>query len=199
MKHIAVFDAAPYAVLVKSDSPINDVNDLIEYCKNNKASNANSGIGGAMFLQSRILADNLGIDYNEVPYNGSQPCTLAVMNGDTTFTVTSYDKAVNNDQVKIIFLLSENRLDLIPDVPTITEQGYSFPFLVMRRGIVAPVDTPDEVVQALIDAFKFALDQPSFKEYAEKNALSIDLRFGEDYKKLDDEYFDTVMKYINYL
>jgi tripartite-type tricarboxylate transporter receptor subunit TctC len=199
MKHIVVFDAAPYAVLVKADSPINNIEDLIEYSKNNNVSNANSGIGGAMFLQSRIMADTLGIEYNEVPYNGSQPCTLAVMNGDTTFTVTAYDTAVNNDQVKNIALLSDERLDIIPDVPTIVEQGYKFPFLVMRRGVVAPSETPDEVVATLVDAFKFATDQPSFKEYTETNGINVDLRFGEDYQKLDDEYFETIMKYISYL
>ena len=43
MQHIIGFDAAPYAVLVKADSPINNIADLIEYCNNNNASNANSG------------------------------------------------------------------------------------------------------------------------------------------------------------
>ena len=86
-------------------------------------------IGGAMFLQSRIMADTLGIDYNEVPYNGSAPCVLAVMNGDTTFTVTAFDLAVSNDQIKNIALLAEDRLNIVPDVQTIVEQGYTFPFL----------------------------------------------------------------------
>ncbi len=199
MQHIAVFDAAPYAVLVKADSPINNIADLIEYCKTNTASNANSGIGGAMFLQSRIMADTLGIDYNEVPYNGSSPCTLAVMNGDVTFTVTAYDTAVNNDKVKNIALLATDRLDIIPDVPTIVEQGYTFPFLVMRRGVVAPPETPADVVQKLIEAFKSATAQDSFKDYAKTNGVNLDLRFGEDYQALDDEYFETVMKYISYL
>ncbi len=199
MQHIIVFDAAPYAVLVKADSPINSISDLIEYTKNNKASNANSGIGGAMFLQSRIMADTLGIEYNEVPYNGSQPCTLAVMNGDTTFTVTAYDTAVNNDQVKNIALLSDERLDIIPDVPTIVEQGYSFPFLVMRRGVIAPPDTPAYAVEKLIDAFKNAVEQPSFTEYTTANGINVDLRFGDEYKKLDEQYFDTIMKYVSYL
>lgn len=199
MKHIVVFDETPYAVLVRANSPINNVNDLIEFTKNNRATNANSGIGGAMFLQSRIMADALGIDYNEVPYNGSQPCTLAVMNGDVTFTVTAYDTAINNDQVKIIFVLSDKRLSILPDVPTIVEQGYEFPFLTMRRGVVAPAETPDEVANILIDAFKAALEKPSFQEYALRSGISLDIRFGDDYKVLDEEYFDTVMGFVDFL
>lgn len=199
MQHIVVFDSTPYAVLVKANSPINNAQDLIAYCNNNKASNANSGIGGAMFLQSRIMAEALGIDYNEVPYNGSQPCTLAVMNGDTTFTVTSYDTAINNDHVKVVFVLSDTRLDVLPDVPTIVEQGYSFPFLTMRRGVVAPAETPDDVVETLIDAFRVALSKPSFHDYAQRNGVSLDIRFGEEYRKLDEEYYNTVLQFVDYL
>ena len=69
----------------------------------------------------------------------------------------------------------------------------------MRRGVVAPPDTPDEAVNALIEAFKFATSQSSFKEYTDSNGINVDLRFGEDYQKLDEEYFATVQKYIDYL
>lgn len=199
MQHIVAFDAAPYAVIVKADSPINTVEDLIAYCKNNKASNANSGIGGAMYLQSRIMADALGIDYNEVPYNGSNPCTLAVMNGDVTFTVTSYDVAFNNDQVKVVCLLSDQRIDLMPEVPAITESGYNFAFMTMRRGIIAPADTPEAVVNRLIDAFKVVLADPSFAKFVETTGTSLDIRYGEDYKALDVEYFESCSEFKSFL
>lgn len=199
MKHIVSFDITPYAVLVKADSPLNDIDDLIEYCKTNKASNSNSGIGGAMYLQSRIMANALGIDYNEVPYNGTSPCTLAVMNGDVTFSVAAYDSAVNNDEVKVLCVLADERIGFLPDVPTIVEEGYSFPFMAMRRGIVAPKDTPDEIVLKLIDGFKKALSDPGFLEFAESSGVSIDLLFGDDYKKADEEYYDTAMQFIEFL
>ncbi len=199
MKHIVAFDAAPYAIIVKADSPINTIDDLIAYCKSNKASNANSGIGGAMYLQSRIMAAALGIDYNEVPYNGSNPCTLAVMNGDVTFTVTSYDVAMNNDQVKVVCLLADGRTELLPDVPSITEAGYSFPFMTMRRGVVAPAGTPDAVVERLIAAFKAALSDPSFAEFVKRSGTTLDVIYGEDYAKLDAEYYESILKFKEYL
>ena len=199
MKHIVVFDAAPYAVIVKADSPIKTVEDLIEYCNNNKASNANSGIGGAMYLQSRIMADALGIDYNEVPYNGSNPCTLAVMNGDVTFTVTSYDVAFNNDQVRVLCLLSDQRIDLMPEVPTIVESGYEFAFMTMRRGIIAPAETPDAVVDRLIEAFKVVLADPSFAKFVETTGTSLDIRYGDDYKALDEEYYESCLQFVEFL
>lgn len=199
MKHIVAWDAAPYSVIVKANSPINTVEDLIEYCKNNKASNANSGIGGAMYLQSRIMAEALGIDYDEVPYNGSAPCVTAVMSGDTTFTVTSYDAAANNPEVKVICLLSDQRISFMPDVPAITESGYSFAFMTMVRGILAPKDTPDYIVEKLIAAFKVAFESEQFKQYAEAAQLNLAFLYGEDYRKLDEQYYEDIMKFKDYL
>lgn len=199
MKHIVVFDSTPYAVIVKADSPINTIQDLIKYAQNNKASNANSGIGGAMFLQSRIMAEALGIDYSEVPYNGSQPCTLAVMNGDTTFTVTAYDVAMNNDQVKVVCILGDKRVGFLPDVATVVEQGFTFPFLTMKRGIIAPPETSDDVAAKLIEAFKVALNDPAFLEYAKTSGVSLDIAYGDNYKKIDDQYYTELMKFTKYL
>ena len=199
MAHIISIDAAPYAVIVKADSPINTVADLIAYCNENEASNANSGIGGAMFLQSRIMADALGIDYAEVPYNGGQPCTLAVMNGDVTFTVTNYDVALNNPEVKAICLLAEERVEFMPDVPTIVEEGYTFPFLTMRRGILAPPETPIEIVQKLQDAFYEAFSDPSFAEYGQRNGVIVDIIVGDDYQAMDAQVYDEMMQFSEYL
>lgn len=199
MKHIVCFDVAPYAVIVKADSKINTIDDLIEATKNGKVSNANSGVGGAMYLQSRIMAKALDIDYAEVPYNGTNPCILAVMNGDVTFSIADYSTAVNNDQIKIVCLLADERISFIPNAQTIVEQGYKFPFLTMRRGVVAPANTPDYVCDKLISAFKNALNEASFLEYAKNNGFQLDIRYGEDYKKLDKEYYEAVLSFKDYL
>ena len=199
MKHIVAFDIAPYAVIVKADSPIKTISDLIEAAKSGKISNANSGIGGAMYLQSRIMAKALGIDYAEVPYDGTNPCILAVMNGDVTFSIADYSTAVNNDQIRIVCLLSDKRISFVPDAETIVEQGYSIPFMTMRRGVVAPPNTPDDVCEKLVEAFKNALNNPKFIEYANTNGFQLDILYGDDYKAKDVEYYETALQFKDYL
>ncbi|MGN0907770.1 MAG: tripartite tricarboxylate transporter substrate-binding protein [Bullifex sp.] len=199
MKHIVAFDVAPYAVIVRNDSPIRTIDDLINAAKTGKISNANSGIGGAMYLQSRIMAKTLGIDYAEVPYDGTNPCILAVMNGDVTFSIADYSTVINNDQIRIVCLLSDQRISFVPDAETIVEQGYTIPFMTMRRGIVAPPDTPDEICMKLQDAFREALSDPKFLEYAENNGFQLDLLFGEDYREKDLEYYETALSFKDYL
>ena len=199
-KHIISFDTTPYAIVVKKDGGIQSVEDLLNACKEGKVSNANSGIGGAMYLQSMIMKDALGVDYAEVPYDGSSPCVMAVMNKDVTMSIVAYDYAINNqDELSILAILADERLEALPDVPTMLELGYDFPTLSMRRGIVAPPDTPDEVVERLVDAFAAAVEAPEFVEYTKNSGINMDIHLGQDYQSIDEEYYETVMKYVDYL
>lgn len=199
-KHIISFDITPYAIVVKKNSGIESIEDLIEASKTQKLSNSNSGIGGAMYLQSMIMKDALGIEYDEVPYNGSNPCVLAVMNGDVTMSIVAYDAVINNqEEVSILAILADERLEVLPDVPTMKELGYEFPCLSMRRGVVAPPETPQEIVDRLVEAFSNAVQNPEFLEYAANSGTSLDIRLGEEYQAIDEEYYDTVMQYVDYL
>lgn len=199
-KHIISFDLTPYCVVVKKGSDIQSIDDLIEASKTQRLTNANSGIGGAMHLQSMIMKDGLGIDYDEVPYNGANPAILAVMNGDVTISVLAYDTAMNSiDEVDILAILADERLEVLPDVPTMKELGYDFPYLTMRRGIIAPPDTPQEVVDRLIEAFRIAVETPEFQEYAANSGISQDVVLGDEYQAIDEEYYETCMQYIEYL
>lgn len=199
-EHIISFDLTPYCLIVKKGSPITSVADLIEASKTQRLANSNSGLGGAMFLQSVIMKTSMGIDYAEVPFNGASPCMLAVMNGDVTHSVLGYDTAINNqEEVTILAVLSDKRLDVLPDVPTMKELGYDFPQLTMRRGIVAPPGTPKEVVDALVAAFDRAVKNPGFQSYIKTSGMSIDVVLGAEYQAIDREYYDICMKYVQYL
>ena len=199
-KHIICFDSTPYAIVVKKDGGIDSVDVLLEACKAGKVSNANSGIGGAMYLQSMIMKDALGVNYAEVPYNGSSPSVMAVMNKDVTMSIVAYDYAINNqDELTILAILADERLEALPDVPTMKELGYDFPTLSMRRGIVAPPNTPDDVVERLVDAFAKAVENPDFVEYTKNSGINMEIHLGQDYQDIDEAYYDTVMEYVDYL
>ncbi len=200
MKHIISFDTTPYVLIVKKDSPIDSIAALVEASKTQQLSNSNSGIGGAMYLQSMIMKSSLGIDYAEVPFNGSNPCMLAVMNGDVTFSILPYDTAIDNqEEVTILAILADERLEILSEVPTMKELGYEFPAMTTRRGIVAPPDTPDEVVERLILAFDAAVKSEGFQKWVSTSGVSMDVVLGEDYQKIDQQYYDTVMSYKDYL
>lgn len=198
--HIISFDTTPYVLIVKKGSPIDSIDALVEASKSQKMSNSNSGIGGAMYLQSIIMKNNLGIKYDEVPFNGANPCMLAVMSGDVTFSILPYDSAIDNqEEVTILAIFNDERIDFLPEVPTMKELGYDFPCLTTRRGIVAPPGTPDEIVGRLVTAFDNAVQIPAFQEWAVNSGVSMDVVLGEDYQKNDAACYDTVMEFKDYL
>lgn len=198
--HIISFDTTPYVLIVKKGSPIDSMDTLIASSKTQKMSNSNSGIGGAMYLQSIIMKKSMGIEYDEVPFNGANPSMLAVMSGDVTFSILPYDSAIDNqEEVTILALFSDERIDFLPDVPTMKELGYDFPCLTTRRGIVAPPGTPDEVVERLVDAFGKAVENPEFLEWAKNSGITMDVVLGEDYRKNDEACYETIMEFKDYL
>ncbi len=195
-EHLFAFDKAPYVIIVKKDSPINSFEDLIERCKTGKMTNSTSGIGGAMHFQSVIMKDALGVDYEDIPFDGSNPSMLAVMSGDVDFSIINYDIPLNNlDQVKVIVALNDERLEQYPDVPTTHELGYDFTMLSVRRCIVAPPGTPKEICDKLIDAFSKAAQNPDFLKWAEERGVNLDPKSGQDYYDLSKEAYDMVEKY----
>lgn len=198
--HIISFDTTPYVLIVKKGSPIDSVDALVESSKTQKMSNSNSGIGGAMYLQSIIMKKSLGIEYDEVPFNGANPSMLAVMSGDVTFSILPYDSAIDNqEEVTILAIFNDKRIEFLPDVPTMKELGYDFPCLTTRRGITTPPGTPDEIVARLVDAFGQAVQNPSFLEWAKNSGVSMDVVLGEDYQKNDEACYETVMEFKEYL
>jgi len=146
------------------------------------------------------MKDALGIEYDEVPYNGSNPSVMAVMNGDVTMSVVAIDALLtNSEEIEILAVLSDERMPSAPDVPCMKELGYEFPFLTMRRGVVAPPNTPQEVVDRLVEAFAAAVENPEFKEYVANSGTTLDIKLGAEYQAIAEEYYDTVMEYVEYL
>jgi tripartite-type tricarboxylate transporter receptor subunit TctC len=199
-EHIISFDLTPYCLIVKKDSPIKTLADFVETAKKQRLVNGNSGLGGAMYLQSMIMQKGLGIETAEVPFNGASPCMLAVMNGDITHSVLGYDTAINNqEEITILAIMADKRLDVLPNVPTMKELGYDFPELTMRRGIVAPKGTPKEAVDALVGAFDRAVKNPEFQKYIAQSGMSMDVVLGADYQAIDKEYYDVCMEFVDLL
>ena len=195
-EHLIAFDVAPYVVIVKKDSEIQSFDELIETIKTQSMTNATSGVGGAMHFQSVIMKDEMGIDFADIPFNGSNPAMMAVMSGDVDFSIIPYDIPLpNQGEVKVLVSFGEERLPQYPDVPCTKELGYDFQTVDTRRCIVAPPDTPKEICDCLMDAFVNAAKNPDYLSWAEERGVNLEVLTGEDYYKVSEEAYQLVEKY----
>ena len=193
-EHIFSFDDSPYCMLVKKGSPIKSYTQLIEEInKNPEMTNGTSGVGGSMHLQSMVMKKALGIDYADIPFDGSGNAMLAVMAGDVDFCIIQFDLPLNNlEEVEVLAVFNDKRLEQYPDTPTAKELGFVFQTINSHRCLNAPPGTPKEVTDTLIEAIRRAFAYPEFQEWAKSRGVLLDPKYGREYYEISKATYDLV-------
>ena len=173
-KLIRMVNLDPAVVLVSKDSPYNTINDLIKEAKASPGKVKFASTAAPNFYLMSLEKDQ-GIKLNAIPYNGSSEAIPAVLGGHTAVTMVTPGEAIaqlRSGQLKALGVMSEKRIDVIPDVPTLKEQGVNV-VTGTWRGIGAPKDTPDAIIETLGQAFDQAMASAEFKSFMQKGAMTI--------------------------
>jgi len=156
-----------FGIAVPADSPFRNWNDFVAYAKANpgKLSYGSTGTLTSPHLTTELIAQKLGIQLNHIPYKGSAELSTAIGGGHIMAMAdsTGFAPLVEAGKVRVLNTWGEKRLEKFPDAPTLKELGLDIvqnsPF-----GIGAPRGTPPEVVKKLHDAFKKAMEDPSYQQ-----------------------------------
>jgi tripartite-type tricarboxylate transporter receptor subunit TctC len=131
----------------------NNIAELIALAKKypGKFAYATPGSGTAMHLSVELLKTAAGIDLVHVPYKGGAPAQQDVMGGRVPLLLDVHYAVlplINAGKIKVLALLSPQRVKLYPDIPVVAETvpGVS---AVSMVGVVVPSATPRETVQRL--------------------------------------------------
>ncbi|GAL29818.1 tricarboxylate transport protein TctC [Vibrio variabilis] len=103
---------------------------------------------------------------------------------------------LRSGQLKALGVMSEERIAYIPDVPTLKEQGVDVQTGTWR-GIGAPKNTPDEVIETLGKAFDQAMASPEFIEFMEKGAMTIHNLNAEEFTSFVEQDTKALGQLIN--
>ncbi len=173
-KLIRLVNLDPAVVLVPADSPFNTINDLIAEAKKGEGKVKFASTAAPNFYLMALEKDQ-GIKLNAIPYNGASEAIPAVLGKHTDVTMVTPGEAIaqlRSGQLKALGVMSEERISYIPDVPTLKEQGVEVTTGTWR-GIGAPKDTPDEIIDILGKAFDEAMATEEFKDFMAKGAMTI--------------------------
>ena len=154
-----------FGIVVPTDSPIKSWSDFVAYAKANpgKLSYGSTGTLTSPHLTTELIAQRLGIQLNHIPYKGSADLAQAIVGGHVMSAAdsTGFAPLVESGKLRVLNTWGEQRLAKFPDAPTLKELGIDIvqnsPF-----GIGAPRGTPPDVVRRLHDAFKRAMEEPSY-------------------------------------
>jgi len=178
----------PGIVVVNADSPYQTIEDLFDAAKQNPGTVTigNSGVGGDDFFTTILLEQATGLSFKKVPFQGDGPSATAAMGGkiDASFNnVGNVYGQVQSGNLRALAVFAEERLDSLPDVPTLKEKGIDV-VAGSSRGYSAPAGIPDEARQQLIEAFQTLAQDPDFQAEAKKRAMNLDIVTGDDYRAM---------------
>ena len=157
---------APLLVLVRADSPLRSMADLIALAKKDPkaVSYASFGIGSPSHMIGESINRQAGITMAHVPYSGGN-ATTDLLGGQVTVAILdalSQTPQVKAGKMRALALNGNQRLPALPDVPTLTESGIPFD-LVGWHAMFAPAGTPREIVERLNRMVNQIIAQPDVK------------------------------------
>jgi tripartite-type tricarboxylate transporter receptor subunit TctC len=164
---VGIVNYTPQAIVAKKTTAAKDLKELLDYLKANssKLTYGHAGVGSISHVSGLVFNSKFGFSPTLVPYRGTGPALQDLVAGQIDYMV---DQSLNvipqikAGTVKAYAVAAPARLDSLPDVPTTGESGIDFIFSAWNA-MVAPKDTPRDVVAKLADALGKALDDPNVK------------------------------------
>ena len=156
----------PMTLLARKDFPAANLREFMAYVRANKEkiNLANAGLGAVSHLCGMLLQQALGVELTTVPFQGTAPALTALLGGqvdvlcDQTTQTIPHIKA---DKVRFYGVTTKQRIQALPDAPTLDEQGLRDFEVVVWHGIYVPKGTPREAIDKLNEALRAALKDPA--------------------------------------
>ena len=194
---------APNVLIVKADSPLKNVGDLIAQAKAQpgKINFASGGSGTVQRLAAELFRQRLGLDMVHVPYKSGGPAIADVMGGQVDFmfgTVAATYPLVTGGKLRALAVSAPERSKRLPDVPTVAEtaipgyEAYEWNGMFLPAGTPAPVAT--QLQQALAEVLKEDEVRQRLTDLGAQPIGSTPAEFAAFLKKEDAKWGEVVRK-----
>jgi tripartite-type tricarboxylate transporter receptor subunit TctC len=159
----------PLALIVNNEVPAQSLREFIDYIRRNpgKVNYGSAGNGGISHLVPEMLKQETKTFMVHIPYRGSAPAFMDLMAGQVQFMAESIPQAANyakQGKLRALAVTSSKRNPALPDVPTVNETGVAKLEVVGFYGVLAPKNTPHDVVLKLSNAFKQTLESKEIQQ-----------------------------------
>jgi tripartite-type tricarboxylate transporter receptor subunit TctC len=151
---VAMVANVPYMLVVHPSLPAKNVRELVALAKARPGQLlfASSGNAGTPHLCWELLKSMAKINIVHVPYKGGAPAMMDTIGGQTQMYCTGLIAAspqIKAGKLRPIGMGTLERSPVMPEVPTIAEQGLAGFNVASWFGVMAPANTPGAVVQRL--------------------------------------------------
>jgi tripartite-type tricarboxylate transporter receptor subunit TctC len=164
---ISMLASFPLIMIVGADHPAKSVKNLVAWAKANpdKANYATSS--PAFTLATELFKLKSGAPMVPIPYRSGNESVVSVMAGQSTLTIVDPPPTISQvkaGKVRALAITAATRLDDLPDVPTMDEEGYPDVHVKLWSGVFAPAKTPSAVVSKLEGELRAIMQLPDVQE-----------------------------------
>jgi tripartite-type tricarboxylate transporter receptor subunit TctC len=176
---VSLLAKVPAIYVVHADVAAKDLKEFVTLARSQpgKMFYGTAGNGSAGHLAFEYLKLATGIELQHVPYKGTGPNVTDLVAGRTQASSAGTPPLmphVKSGKLRVIAVGTPQRLAVLPDAPTVAEQGYPGFETSQWYGLIAPARTPPAIVAKLAEeAAKAVKTQPVTERFAVDSALAV--------------------------
>jgi len=186
---IGMVAASPTVLVASNAVPASNAKELVQLIKAKPGtfSYASAGNGTAPHIAGELFKLSAGLDVVSVPYKGSAPAIVDTIAGNTQYMFPSLFTAypqVKGGKLKALAIAGDKRSAVLPEVPTLAEQGIANVTLSQWYALFAPAKTPRAVIDRLNRELNSVLADKAVQKKFEDQGAEVETGTPEQLKTL---------------
>jgi len=174
---LTMVGTTPNLLVVHPTYPAKSAADLVALAKQQPGAitYGTGGTGSSSHLAVILFQEMSNTTLNHISYKGAGPALIEVISGQINFMVATMPGAitqVKGGRLRALGISSTQRSPVLPDVPTIAESGLPGYEFVAWFGMLAPVDTPETLVNQLNTLITNATRAPDTKNKLDARGIT---------------------------
>lgn len=186
---IGMVAASPTVLVANNAVAAKNAQELVQLVKSKPGtfSYATAGNGTAPHIAGELFKLSAGLDVVSIPYKGSAPAVVDTIAGNTQFMFPSLFTAypqIKGGKLKALGIAGEKRSSVMPDVPTLAEQGIANVNMSQWYAMFAPAKTPKAVIERLNHEMNSVLADKAVVKKIEAQGAEVETGTPEQLKNL---------------
>ncbi|MFN5938966.1 MAG: Bug family tripartite tricarboxylate transporter substrate binding protein [Polaromonas sp.] len=176
---IGMIAASPIVLVVNNAIPAKNAKELVQLIKSkpNTFNYASAGNGTAPHIAGELFRMSAGLDIQGVPYKGSAPAVVDTIAGSTQLMFPSMFTAypqVKGGKLRALGIAGEKRSVVMPELPTLAEQGIANVNMSQWYAMFAPAKTPKAIIDKLNKEMNAVLNDKATEKKIEDQGAEVE-------------------------
>ncbi|MFY3135684.1 Bug family tripartite tricarboxylate transporter substrate binding protein [Achromobacter xylosoxidans] len=179
LRAVGMLAYSPHVLAVHPDVPARTVPELVALSKKQRLNFAVTAIGSAPHLAAVAVQQATGAQWEYVPYKGGSQAVTDTIGGQTQVIMNGLLATlphIKGGKLRAIAISKKERMQLVADIPTISEQGVAGFESGTWQGVMAPAATTDKTASLLATLMGQIVNQPDVRSQLNEQGAEIVVR-----------------------